>query len=110
MNLGKAVKQIRQHHGISQVELSERTGLSQTSISQIENGVKNPSKRSIGTICQHLNVPEAVLYVMGMEPSDVPESRKDIYQELYPAMRDFALQMMDKKQSAVLKQRPARKN
>lgn len=46
----------------SQVELSERTGLSQTSISQIESGAKNPSKKSVKKICEAFEIPEAILY------------------------------------------------
>jgi len=103
MNLGKAIKQIRQHFGVSQVELSKRTGISQTSISQIEGGIKNPSKRTIAIICKEFEIPEAVLYLMGMDEADVPPSRKNIYQQLYPAMKDFAIQLIGKKKSGLLK-------
>ena len=102
MNIGNAIKQARSHFGLSQVELSERTGISQTSISQIESGVKNPSKRSIKKICDTLEIPEAILYVMGMEDADVPASRKNAYNELYPAMKDFAIQLLGKRKSKIL--------
>jgi transcriptional regulator with XRE-family HTH domain len=102
MNIGTAIKQIRNHFGISQVELSERTGISQTSISQIESGVKNPSKRTIKTICKEFEIPEAILYVMGMEDLDVPESKKNVYKELYPAIKDFAIQLIGKRKSKIL--------
>jgi transcriptional regulator with XRE-family HTH domain len=102
MNIGNAIKQIRQHFGISQVELSERTGLSQTSISQIESGAKNPSKKSVKKICEAFEVPEAILYVMGMEDTDVPASRKDVFKDLFPAMKDFAIQIIGKRKSKIL--------
>lgn len=38
---------LRLTYGISQKELSERTGLSQSYISQIENGVRIPSYRTM---------------------------------------------------------------
>jgi len=102
MNIGNAIKQVRIHFGLSQVDMSERTGISQTSISQIEGGVKNPSKRSIKLICEALEIPEAILYVMGMEELDVPAERKGAYKELYPAMKDFAIQLIGKRKSKVL--------
>lgn len=102
MNIGNAIKQVRQHFGISQVELSEQTGLSQTSISQIENGAKNPSRKTIEKICATFEIPEAILYVMGMNDEDVPASRKHAYKELYPAMKDFAIQMIGKRKSKLL--------
>ncbi len=102
MNLGSAIKQVRQHFGVSQVELSERTGLSQTSVSQIERGIKNPSKKSVEKICKAFDIPEALLYVMGMEDKDVPAGRKSVYKELYPAMKDFAIQMIGKRKSKIL--------
>ena len=102
MNIGNAIKQVRTYFGLSQIELSSKTGISQTSISQIESGAKNPSKRSINAICKALEIPEAILYVLGMEDLDVPETRKGIYKQLYPAMKDFAIQMIGKRKSKVL--------
>jgi transcriptional regulator with XRE-family HTH domain len=102
MNIGNAIKQVRMHYGLSQVELSSKTGISQTSISQIEGGIKNPSKRSIKAICDALEIPEAILYVIGMEDLDVPSTRKHIYDQLYPAMKDFAIQLIGKRKTKVL--------
>ena len=102
MNIGNAIKQVRLHYGLSQIELSSKTGISQTSISQIEGGVKNPSKRSIKAICDALEIPEAILYVLGMEDLDVPSARKSIYEQLYPAMKDFAIQLIGKRKSKIL--------
>ena len=103
MNLGNAIKQVRQYFEISQVELSDRTGLSQTSISQIESGAKNPSRTTLKKICDAFEIPEAILYVMGMEDVDLPASRKQAFIDLYPAMKDFAIQMMGKRRGKLLK-------
>ncbi len=103
MNIGKAIKQVRIHFELSQIELSERTGLSQTSISQIESGAKNPGKSSIHKICKAFDIPESILYVLGMDDTDFPESRKKAFQDLYPAMRDFAIQVIGKRKSSILR-------
>jgi transcriptional regulator with XRE-family HTH domain len=103
MNIGNAIKQVRQHFGYSQVELSELTGIAQTSISQIENGRKEASKKTVERICKALDIPMMVLYVLGMEDGDVPVSRKNAYRDLYPAMKDFAIQMVGKRKAKVLR-------
>jgi transcriptional regulator with XRE-family HTH domain len=47
MNIGISIKNIRESSDMTQTELSELSGLSQTSISLIENGVKEPRKATI---------------------------------------------------------------
>lgn len=105
MNIGNAIKQVRQHFELSQVELRTMTGIAQTSISQIESGTKEPSKKTIERICAALEIPEMVLYVLGMESADVPSSRRGVYNELYPAMKDFAKQVLGKRKSALLEKK-----
>ncbi|MBL7722493.1 MAG: helix-turn-helix transcriptional regulator [Chitinophagaceae bacterium] len=102
MNIGNAIKQVREHFGVSQVELSKKTGLSQTAISQMEKGPKQPSKSSIEKICKAFDIPIAILYVMGMQESDVSVSKKNDFEKLYPAMKDFAIQMIGKRKSKIL--------
>lgn len=102
MNIGNAIKQVRLHFELSQVELSERTGISQTSISQIESSTKNPSKRTLRKICASLEIPESLLYVLGMDENDFPASRKQAFQELYPAIKDFTIQVIGKRKSKML--------
>ncbi len=102
MNIGAAVKSIRNQYKLSQEELSIKSGLSQTSISQIENGIKQPSKKTIKTICSVLDVPEAVLYILGIEETDVPKSKKKIFQDLYPEIKNLASQIIGKKNSRLI--------
>jgi XRE family transcriptional regulator, regulator of sulfur utilization len=99
MNLGQSIKIIRNQLGLSQEELSRRTGISQTSISHIENGVKSPTKRTLKKICEVLEVPEAVIYIMAMEDSDVPESRKKMFNSLYPSIKELAIEIIGKRKS-----------
>ncbi len=102
MNIGNAIKQVREYFEVSQAELSRLTGISQTAISQMEKGPKRPSKSSIEKICKVFDIPEAVLYVIGMQESDVPASRKGVFNDLYPAMKDFAIQMIGKRKTKIL--------
>lgn len=55
--LGRKLKELREHVGISQTELSKLTGISNVYISNIENGIKkNPSMELIQKIADALGV------------------------------------------------------
>jgi len=54
--LGKRIKQRRQVLGLSIRELASLTGLSKTTISQIERGASNPTLGVLQTIFEYLNL------------------------------------------------------
>jgi transcriptional regulator with XRE-family HTH domain len=57
MHLGDNIKRIRNERGISQGELSERSGLSSGQISKIEVGIqKNPHLETVVTLSTSLGV------------------------------------------------------
>ena len=43
MRVGERIKEIRERAGLSQAELSEKVGITQAMLCQIERGTKNPS-------------------------------------------------------------------
>ena len=99
MKLGSAIKEVRLFYNWSQVDLSEKTGIAQTHLSQIESGDKNPSRKTIEKICEAFDIPEAVLYALGMDAGDAPDSRKDVFRDLYPAVKEFAMQLLNKRKA-----------
>lgn len=94
MNIGLAIKSIRKKLAITQYELAEKCELSQTSLSQIETGVKRPSQRTITKVCKVLDIPESILYIVAMQDTDVPASKKGVYDLVYPSIKSLALQMV----------------
>jgi len=95
MNIGKAIKLIRTRLAITQAELARRCNCSQTSLSQIETGRKRPNQRTINKICTSLEIPESIIYIVGMQPEDVPESKKSVFYVVYPTIKKLALQMVE---------------
>jgi len=93
MRIGKALKEIRKHKGISQMQLAEQIGISQTSLSQIESDIKRPSVSTIKKICEILEVSEPLVYLMATEESDVPESRRMLFNALLPTLKSVVLQI-----------------
>jgi transcriptional regulator with XRE-family HTH domain len=94
MNIGLAIKSIRKKLAITQYELAEKCDLSQTSLSQIETGVKRPSQRTIEKVCTVLDIPESIIYIVAMQDTDVPVSKKGVYDLVYPSIKSLALQMV----------------
>ena len=94
MNIGLAIKSIRKKLSITQYELAEKCDLSQTSLSQIETGVKRPSQRTISRVCTVLDIPESIIYIVAMQEIDVPASKKSVYDLVYPSIKSLALQMV----------------
>jgi transcriptional regulator with XRE-family HTH domain len=103
MKIGIAIRTVRTKLGISQEELSSRSGLSQTTISQIENGLKSPTQRSLKKICTAMDTPEAVLYILAMDETDIPPNRKEAFDMLYPQIRELAVQILGNKKNEVLR-------
>ncbi len=89
MNVGSAIKKIKIEKNISQKELSVLTGISCTSLSQIEKGRKRPSEKSLRKICKALRIPEALVYFYGLEEKDIPAKNKQLYNTIYPALEEM---------------------
>lgn len=89
MNIGIAIKKIRTGKALTQGDLSKLTVISQTSISQIEKGIKRPSQRNLQKICRALDVPETIVYFYGLEESDIPPAKKNVYSFVYPAVEEM---------------------
>jgi transcriptional regulator with XRE-family HTH domain len=61
--IGRAIQVVRTDRGWSRKEFAARTGLSYSFLSEIENGVKQPSSRTYAVIADALDVaPGALLY------------------------------------------------
>ncbi len=57
MNIGSAIREIRQRRGITIAQICEGTGLSKGFMSQVENNKTSPSISTLETISNFLNVP-----------------------------------------------------
>lgn len=93
MHLGVAIRSLRKNQSLSQVELSELSDITQTALSQIEMGQKMPSQRTIDKICKALDVPEFILYLLALEPADMPSDKVEKYYLVYPILQKLLLQM-----------------
>lgn len=65
----RALIKARNEAGITQEELSRRTGISQGDISKIENGTANPSVRTLKRLAKGMNTELKIEFVRSNEKS-----------------------------------------
>ena len=82
MNIGEKVKALRKQRNISLRELAEKTGLSKTTLGDLENSVKNPSLETVEKIATAFDMSVAELLRKTGGPEDLISSAKDSGSEL----------------------------
>lgn len=93
MEIGNTIKELRKKKKLSQTELARLCGISQTSLSQIETDVSRPSRKTLEHICQVLEIPEQLIYLLSLEKEDIPDDKKDLYPKLFPVVKDMMLSL-----------------
>jgi len=86
MNISTALLKARKNSGLRQNEVAKRTKLSQTYLSQIENGGKVPSIDTIERLAKEYNIPFPIMMWHSLTENDVKKGRLDIYRKLKPTV------------------------
>jgi transcriptional regulator with XRE-family HTH domain len=78
MRIDERLKQLRTAKGLTQSDIDERTGLSRTYVSAVENGHTVPALETLEKFARALEVPMYVLFYDGMEPpKPIPSPTKE---------------------------------
>jgi len=67
MNIGKAIKQLRWENYLSQRELAEKCGINNSTLSLIENGLREPSSKSLKKIASVLRLEVSDIHLKSEE-------------------------------------------
>lgn len=94
MNIGKAIKELRISKNLNQSEFAAQCDLTQTSLSQIESGMKRPNPTTMKKICDFFQISEPVIYLLATEESDIPEKNKLLYQSLFHNIKNALIDML----------------
>jgi len=86
MNIGQSIKKLRKAKGINQVTFAEFVGITQTYLSQIENGHKEPSTYVLNLISEELEIPLPILFWFSVEETDIIPKKKQAFKTLKPAV------------------------
>lgn len=91
MNIGKAIKMCRVQRNLTQAELAKKVGLSDSYISLMEQGKRDPSMSTIESIADALHVP---LFILVFLASDKVES--ELGEELTEKLSKMALTLIQR--------------
>jgi transcriptional regulator with XRE-family HTH domain len=71
MNYGKAFRIIRAAFGLSQSQFSSLLKIGQSQVSLIESGKRQPSKGTIDSLANSLQIPQDLIHLLASEPSEL---------------------------------------
>ena len=87
MGFGKRLAQVREDAGFTQSSLARAVGLSQSAISQIEAGDRNPSYETIRQLAEAMSLTPA--YLVGGEVEGLTEGEQALFRQ-YRGLDDAA--------------------
>lgn len=95
MNYGYALKSIREELKITQGVAAKKAKVSQTYLSQIENGSKkSPSKAIIAKLAKVYKIPPVLIMYRAVEESDVPKDKKALFAPLNPIINSLISEVL----------------
>lgn len=88
MNIGISIRKIRQQRTpqLNQSEFAKLIGLTQTYLSQIENGRKTPAIGVLERIAKEFEIPLPIIFWYGIEEKDIHESKIEYFRFLKPTI------------------------
>lgn len=84
MKIGPTIRDYRKTIGILQMDLAGKCKITQTYLSQIENGKKVPTLEVLECLSQELGIPLPLLFFNSLEESEIPENKRDFYLQAKP--------------------------
>ena len=97
MNIGQAIKTLRQKRNMTQGDLASRIGMSVNAVSSWELGKTFPPKESIHLVCEAFDIPESYLMLACLEEKHVPEEKRADYRALVDPLKNILLEKGDEK-------------
>lgn len=86
MNINKGLKTIRQKREIRQIKVAEGVGITQTYLSQIENGKRDPSLGVLRKLADYYEMPLSIIFWFCISEESVKKEKREIYQKLKPVI------------------------
>jgi transcriptional regulator with XRE-family HTH domain len=93
MNIGEAIKRIRKEKGLTQKALSDKSKVSQNSLSLIENGHSEPSQAIIIKVCKGLGIHPYYLMLESVERTDIPKGKLGVFDLLIQPLKEMGKEL-----------------
>lgn len=95
MDIGKSIRELRKRRGFNQIQLSEKSGITQTYLSQIESGLKNPTEGVLERIGLSLGIDGAMVTMYSLEEKDLPEYKSEDFKTIRESSRRLVEEIVD---------------
>jgi len=82
MNIGNAIKMCRTRKNIKQIDLAKLAGLSESYLSLIEQGKRDPNMSTVEKITEALNIPFSILVFLATEKDDLANINPSLAEKL----------------------------
>jgi transcriptional regulator with XRE-family HTH domain len=103
MNVGRAIKEVRNTKGLGQIQVAGNAGISQTAYSQIETGASEPTKRTLAAICVALDTSVSLIAVLAIDENDVSPAKKEAYKTIFPAVKELMMELLKGDKDEIIK-------
>lgn len=87
MNIGKAIKGLRLEKGLNQLDFAKKCKISQSYLSLIEKGRKEPTLGLLKQISSTLSIPLPILVFLSIDKDDISESKKEAFDLIEPSLK-----------------------
>jgi len=92
LSVGDRIKGVRKKKNITQVELAESIGITQSHLSQIENDHRNPSITTLEKICKELDIPISGLLLLSLQDEHIRPDKREKFKEIRPLIEELLLE------------------
>lgn len=89
MNIGESLRRIRFEKNMKQTDVAAKAKITQTYLSQLEKGRKEPSQSVIAKLSKVYNVPAGVIMFYAMEEKDVQKNKLEHFRKLKPVIDEL---------------------
>lgn len=105
--LGQRIAMLRARHKITQTELAQKTGISQTTLSNIELGSQNETAERIASIARALHTTPDFLLGVVQEPEELAPGAWLIDLDEYERLKSGGKPQLDETWAAAIPSRPS---
>lgn len=96
MDLGKAIKALRERKNVRQQTLASQCQISQTYLSQIENNQKEPNLSILKIIAENLKVPLPIIFFLSLDKADIKPDKLTAFEMLEPSIKSLISEFFTK--------------
>ena len=82
MTVGESIRIVRTKAGLKQGDLADKAEVSQSLISLIENGRREPTVQLVARLCEAMEVPPQLVFLMACEPPEGEERYRAVFEKL----------------------------